>query len=35
LEGLIGDSKSKAKSVVLADEGKRAAEEAFWRLFAS
>jgi Domain of unknown function (DUF6429) len=33
--GLIGDPKSKAKSVVLTEEGQRAAEEAFRRLFAS
>jgi hypothetical protein len=33
-KGLIGDPKSKAKSVVLTEEGKRAAEEAFWRCFA-
>ena len=33
--GLITDPKSKAKSVVLTEEGKRAAEEAFWRCFAS
>jgi hypothetical protein len=32
---LIGDPKSKAKSVVLTEEGQRAAEEAFQRLFAS
>ena len=32
---LIGDPKSKAKSGVLAEEGRRAAEEAFRRLFAS
>jgi hypothetical protein len=32
--GLIGDPKSKAKSVVLTEEGRRAAEEAFRRLFA-
>jgi len=34
-KGLIGDPKSKAKSVVLTEEGQRAAEEAFRRLFAS
>lgn len=34
-KGLIGDPKSKAKSVVLPEEGQRAAEEAFRRLFAS
>ncbi len=34
-KGLIGDPKSKAKSVVLTEEGQRAAEEAFQRLFAS
>jgi hypothetical protein len=33
--GLIGDPRSKAKSVVLTEEGQRAAEEAFRRLFAS
>lgn len=32
---LISDPKSKAKSVVLTAEGRRAAEEAFERLFAS
>jgi hypothetical protein len=34
-KGLIGDPKSKAKSVVLTEEGQRAAEEAFQRLFRS
>lgn len=34
-KGLIDDPKSKAKSVVLTEEGRRAAEEAFRRLFAS
>ena len=34
-KGLIGDPKSKAKSVVLTEEGRKAAEEAFLRLFAS
>lgn len=34
-KGLIGDPKSKAKSVVLTREGTLAAEEAFRRLFAS
>lgn len=34
-KGLIADPKSKAKSVVLTEEGRRAAEEAFRRLFAS
>jgi hypothetical protein len=35
-KGLIGDPRSKAKSVVLiTTEGRRAAEEAFGRLFAS
>ena len=34
-KSLIGDPKSKAKSVVLTEEGQRAAEEAFQRLFAS
>jgi hypothetical protein len=34
-KGLIGNPKSKAKSVVLTEEGQRAAEEAFQRLFAS
>ena len=34
-KGLIGDPKSKAKSVVLTEEGQRAAEEAFQRIFAS
>ena len=34
-KGLISDPKSKAKSVVLTEEGKRAAEEAFWRRFAA
>ncbi len=33
-KGLIADTKSKAKSVVLTEEGRRAAEEAFGRLFA-
>jgi hypothetical protein len=33
--GLIGDPKSKAKSVVLSEEGLIAAEEAFRKLFAS
>jgi len=33
-KGLIGDPKSKAKSVVLTEEGRHAAEEAFRRLFA-
>ncbi len=33
-KGLIADPKSKAKSVVLTEEGRRAAEEAFGRLFA-
>ncbi len=33
-KGLIGDPKSKAKSVVLTEEGKRAAEEAFRKMFA-
>jgi mRNA-degrading endonuclease toxin of MazEF toxin-antitoxin module len=33
--GLISDPKSKAKSVVLTEEGKRLAEEAFGRRFAS
>ena len=33
-KGLITDPKSKAKSVVLTEEGERAAEEAFWRCFA-
>lgn len=33
-KGLISDPKSKAKSVVLTEEGRRAAEEAFRRLFA-
>jgi hypothetical protein len=32
---LISDPKSKAKSVALTEEGRRAAEEAFERLFAS
>jgi hypothetical protein len=32
---MIGDPKSKAKSVVLTEEGRKAAEEAFRRLFAS
>ncbi len=32
---MIGDPKSKAKSVVLTEKGKKAAEEAFRRLFAS
>ncbi len=34
-KGLISDPKSKAKSVVLTEEGRRAAEDAFRRLFAS
>jgi hypothetical protein len=34
-KGLIGDPKSKAKSVVLTEEGRRAAQEAFRKLFAS
>ena len=34
-KGLTGDPKSKAKSVVLTEEGRKAAEEAFRRLFAS
>ncbi len=34
-KGLIADPKSKAKSVVLTEEGRRAAEDAFRRLFAS
>jgi hypothetical protein len=34
-KGLIGDPKSKAKSLVLTEEGQRAAEEAFRRLFTS
>ena len=34
-KGMISDPKSKAKSVVLTEEGKKAAEEAFRRLFAS
>jgi len=34
-KGLIGDPKSKAKSVVLTEEGRRAAEDAFRRLFTS
>jgi len=34
-KGLIGDPKSKAKSVVLTEEGQRAAEEAFQRIFRS
>ncbi|MDP9474884.1 MAG: DUF6429 family protein [Actinomycetota bacterium] len=33
-KGLIGDPKSKAKSVVRTGEGRRAAEEAFQKLFA-
>lgn len=33
--GLISDPKSKAKSVLLTEEGRRAAEDAFRRLFAS
>jgi mRNA-degrading endonuclease toxin of MazEF toxin-antitoxin module len=33
-KGLIDDPKSKAKSVVLTEEGRRAAEEAFRKLFA-
>jgi hypothetical protein len=33
-KGLISDPKSKAKSVVLTEEGWRAAEEAFRTLFA-
>lgn len=33
--GLISDPKSKAKSVVLTEEGRRAAEQAFRRRFAS
>lgn len=33
-KGLISDPKTKAKSVVLTEEGRRAAEEAFRRLFA-
>lgn len=33
-KGLVGDPKSKAKSVVLTEEGKRAAEQAFHKLFA-
>jgi hypothetical protein len=34
-KGLIGNPKSKAKSVVLTEEGRIAAEEAFRKLFAS
>lgn len=34
-KGLISDPKSKAKSVALTEEGRRAAQEAFERLFAS
>jgi hypothetical protein len=34
-KGLISDPKSKAKSVVLTEEGRQAAEEAFRKLFAS
>ena len=34
-KGLIGDPKSKAKSVVLTEEGLIAAEEAFRKLFGS
>ena len=34
-KGLIGDPKSKAKSVVLTEEGLIAAEEVFRKLFAS
>ena len=34
-KGLIGNPKSKAKSVVLAEKGRRTAEEAFRRLFTS
>jgi hypothetical protein len=34
-KGLIGDPKSKAKSVVLTEEGQMAAEEAFRKLFTS
>ena len=34
-KGLIGDPKSKAKSVVLTEEGLIAAEEAYQRLFTS
>ena len=34
-KGLIGDPKSKAKSVVLSEEGLIAAEEAFRKLFSS
>jgi predicted transcriptional regulator len=33
-KGLVSDPKSKAKPVVLTEEGRRAAEEAFQRLFA-
>jgi mRNA-degrading endonuclease toxin of MazEF toxin-antitoxin module len=33
--GLISDPKSKAKSVILTEKGRRAAEEAFRKLFAS
>lgn len=32
-KGLIGDSKSKSKSVLLADQGRQRAEELFERLF--
>ena len=34
-KGLIGDPKSKAKSVVLTEEDRRAAEETFSEVFAS
>lgn len=34
-QGLISDPKSKAKSVVLTDQGRRAAEQAFQKLFGS
>ncbi len=34
-KGLIADPKSKAKSVALTEEGRRAAEDAFQRLFQS
>lgn len=33
-KGLIEDPKSKAKSMLLTPEGRKAAEEALWRLFA-
>jgi Mn-dependent DtxR family transcriptional regulator len=33
-QGFISDPKSKAKSVVLTEEGERRAEELFWRYFA-